>query len=143
MVRIAVIDDDLDFTLLVRELLRDQGWDVVICREERDAIRCVEETSPDVVLLDIRMSTRQSGWHVLEALQRQPATRHTPVIVCSAATDDLQARAGWMEEHGVTTLAKPFDVDTLLRLIDAALRHEPPATNGRNHVNGSHSSGPN
>lgn len=121
MARIALVDDDPDFTGLVSELLRLQGWDVVICNEERDAIRCIQEEHVDLVILDIRMSTRQSGWTILEELQREPATESLPVVVCSAAVDDIQRRRPWLEERGIAVLPKPFDIDDLLQLIERML----------------------
>lgn len=122
---IALIDDDLDFTSLVSELLREHGWDVVVCHEESEAVRCVEDARPSLILLDIRMSTRASGWHLLEELRKSKETRDIPVIVCSAAVDDLRARSDWMQERGISALAKPFDIDDLLSLLRALLADPP------------------
>ena len=124
MATIALVDDDRDFTSLVSELLRQQSWDVVACNEERDAIRCVRDEKADLVILDIRMSSRQSGWNILEELQTDPATRSLPVIVCSAALDDMQQRREWLDERGIATLAKPFDIDDLLQLVEKMLPND-------------------
>lgn len=121
MATIALVDDDRDFTSLVSELLRLQGWNVVVCNEERDAVRCVRDGHADLVILDIRMSTRQSGWTILEELQDDPSTRALPVIVCSAALDDIRQRRAWLDERGIATLAKPFDIDDLLQLVEKML----------------------
>ena len=121
MARIALVDDDSDFTGLVSELLRLQGWEVVVCNNEDDAVRCVLDERADLVILDIRMSTRESGWHILEELQRHRDSASLPIIVCSAAVDDMQSRRPWLEERGIAVLTKPFDIDDLLRLVESML----------------------
>lgn len=63
------------------------------------------------------MSSRESGWRVLNELQSDQRTRTIPVVISSAALDDLERRAAELQERGVETLAKPFDIDDLLRLI--------------------------
>jgi DNA-binding response OmpR family regulator len=50
-----------------------------------------------------------------------PQTRHVPMIVCSAATDDLQQHEALLNEYGVDVLPKPFDLDTLLEKVEAGL----------------------
>lgn len=137
MPTIVLVDDDRDFASLVSELLRENGWDVVICAEEDDAVRCVREAQPAVVILDVRMRSRESGWHILEQMENAPDLRGIPVIVCSAAVDDMERRAAWMEARGVRRLVKPFDIDDLLTLIARSLNAngDPPqtATNGSQH----------
>ena len=123
--RIVLVDDDRDFTSLVSEILRQQGWDVVACNVEADAVRCIRDAHPDLSILDIRMSTRESGWRIVEELQRDPATSSLPIIVCSAAMDDIQRRALWMEERGIATLSKPFDIDDLIQLVQEMLPDDP------------------
>ena len=123
--RIALVDDDRDFTSLVSEIIQQQGWDVVACNDETEAIRCIRDEHPNLVILDIRMSTRDSGWQILEELRRDPAIGSLPVIVCSAAMDDLQRRAPWMEERGYATLLKPFDIDDLIQLVEKMIPNDP------------------
>jgi CheY-like chemotaxis protein len=117
MTCVVIVDDDPDFTHLVTELLRDQGYDVGSCDDEAAALQCVVEEGADLVILDLRMSSRESGWRVLNELQSDQRTRDIPVVISSAALDDLERRAADLQERGVETLAKPFDIDDLLRLI--------------------------
>lgn len=138
MARIALIDDDPDFTYLMRSFLESCGWQVVVCDEERDAVRCVREEKPDVIVLDVRMQTAQAGWTILQELRANAETRRIPVIVCSAARDAVRRREAWLAEEGVAVLHKPFDLDDLVTLIeryrgDDPSQHctDPPDTNGK------------
>jgi len=48
-------------------------------------------------------------------------TRSIPVIVWSAATNQLRDKESWLAEHGIPTLPKPFDIDALYESIEVAL----------------------
>jgi CheY-like chemotaxis protein len=120
--RIALIDDDPDFTGLILELLAEYGWDAVACNDDCTAVDCVRDEQPDLVILDVRMRTRESGWQILDRLADDPDLRAIPIIICTAALDDLKARQDWLDERHIATLAKPFDIDDLLRRLDRAVQ---------------------
>lgn len=121
MCRVVVIDDDPAFVDLAGELLKDRDWEVVACTEGDRALQCVEEAQPDVILLDVRLDLRLSGWDILDALKATPATAAIPVIVCSAASDELHAHHAWLSEQGIMVLSKPFDIDDMYRHVEGAL----------------------
>ncbi len=121
MVRIAVVNDDTDFLTLMGELLEDRGWSAVIHREGDDAYRKVKLDAPDLIILDIRMGNPEEGWKILELLTLDPDTRTIPVIVCSAAIDDLRSKEDWLNQRGISVLPKPFDIDDLYQSVEARL----------------------
>jgi DNA-binding response OmpR family regulator len=124
MTRVVIVDDDPDFTHLVGELLRDQGYEVESCDDDQKALPCVVEAHADLIILDLRMSSRESGWRILDELTYDPRTSGIPVIISSAALDDLSSRADELRERGIETLAKPFDIDDLLTMIERMTRSE-------------------
>src|SRR5579884_2938477 len=91
-VRVTVVNNDTDFLSLMKEVLADRGWETTVIRESGSAYRLIKEHQPDVLLLDIRMETPESGWNVLELLKLDPETRDIPVVVCSAAALDVRRR---------------------------------------------------
>lgn len=121
MTKIANINNDTDFLTLMNEVLTDRGWQTVVCRESNIAHTTIKEENPDLVILDIRMESPESGWNVLELLKLDRQTRDLPVIVCSAAAADLAAREEWLRAHGVYTLPKPFDLEDLYGLVERVL----------------------
>lgn len=121
MVRIAVVNDDTDFLTLMGELLEDQGWSATIHREGDDAYRRIKQDLPDLIILDIRMSNPEEGWKILELLTLDPQTRPIPVIVCSAAIDDLRSKEDWLNQRGVSVLPKPFDIEDLYQSVETRL----------------------
>jgi DNA-binding response OmpR family regulator len=59
---------------------------------------------------------------------RAGQTRPIPVIVCTAALRSLQDHEPLLRSYGVYSLPKPFDLDALLALVQAALNRDPPAS---------------
>jgi DNA-binding response OmpR family regulator len=123
--RIAVIDDDADFRQFMVDALEDQGWEVMACSGVPAAYDLLRDAPPDAVLLDLRLDRRIAGWDVLTFLQLHPALHRIPVVLCTAAVDELQRRREWLQAHGIPTLTKPFELDELYTLVhDLIVRHE-------------------
>ena len=55
-----------------------------------------------------------SGWDILQALKLDPKTSDIPVLVCSAAVQELRSLEAQLARIGVDVLIKPFAIDTLL-----------------------------
>ncbi len=93
MIRVIVIDDQTLVRLGLRNLL-ELSEDIEVVGEASDgeeALRVLEETSADVVLLDVRMP-KKSGVEVLE--ERKRAGRPTPAILLTTFDDDSVVLAG-------------------------------------------------
>ncbi|MCU0834235.1 MAG: response regulator [Chromatiaceae bacterium] len=95
--RVLLIDDHALFRIGLRELLERRGIEVVDAVGECDAgIRRVAETTPDVVLLDMRMP-HMSGLDVLRRLRAAGQTMPIAMLTTSAeerdVIDSLQAGA--------------------------------------------------
>ena len=130
MACIAVVDDDPAFVALLGEMLELEGWDMHAILEGEAASERLARLRPDCVILDVRMEREGTTWAVLERLQLDPETRAIPVIVCSAALDDLREREPWLTEHGVGILPKPFDLDDLHDCVRTALQTRRPGCVG-------------
>jgi DNA-binding response OmpR family regulator len=126
MTRIAVVNDDTVFLDMMAAVLKERGWDVDVYREGDTAFQRVKDNPPDLVILDIRMGSPETGWTVLELLTLEPTTSPIPVIVCSAALIDLRAHESMLKKYGIAVLPKPFDIATLYLQVEEALRARPP-----------------
>jgi CheY-like chemotaxis protein len=116
--RIAVINDDTVFLDLMRDLLETEGgYEALICREWEDAHGFVKEQNPALLILDIRIGGEERGWTILNLLTLDPATRHIPIIVCSAAIQSLHEHQDLLSKYGICALPKPFDLDALLEAV--------------------------
>jgi CheY-like chemotaxis protein len=124
MTRIAVVNDDTVFLEMMAAVLRERDWEVTIHREGSNAFEQLRDRQPDVIILDIRMDSPETGWTILELLTLDPRTSSIPVIVCSAAVNDLREREGLLVKYRISVLPKPFDVETLYAQVEEALAAE-------------------
>lgn len=121
MTRIAVVNDDTQFLDMMAAVLEEVGWETEIYRESHGAFEGLKQSPPDLIILDIRIEGREAGWTLLELLTLDRAMSAIPVIVCSAAVDDLRSHEEWLREHGIAILPKPFDIPHLYQQVEASL----------------------
>jgi DNA-binding NtrC family response regulator len=118
----VVINDDTPFLELMEALLEgEEGYEVHVRKEWNNAYEYVKEMRPDLVILDIVMGSEERGWNILNLLTLDPETRGIPVVVCSAAVQSLRQHTPMMERHGISALAKPFDLEQLLAAVEQML----------------------
>jgi CheY-like chemotaxis protein len=124
--RIAVIDDDPVFLDLMKDLLAvGEGYEVLTTPHWSQSFEFIRDAQPDLVILDLMLGRDETGWAVLELLREDPSTAVVPVILCSAAEPALRQHMPASLAHGpVETVAKPFDVDDLLQVIERLLRQD-------------------
>ena len=83
--KVMVIDDDPLALDLMRATLKAIGIDADCLLDGREALRELDWRLPDAIILDLVMP-EFDGFAVLDALQRMPAWRHTPVFVWTGMT---------------------------------------------------------
>jgi len=116
--RILVVDDEPEFTNVLRQSLESHGYYEV--REENDAENAraaAREFDPDVVLLDIMMPAME-GSEVAAALKQDPLTRDVPVIFLTALVSRDDAPLGSCSSGGHTFLPKDIRLEKLIRCIE-------------------------
>jgi CheY-like chemotaxis protein len=127
MARIAVVNDDTVFLDMMASVLSLRGWQVQVYREGDSAFEALKRDLPDLIILDIRMESPETGWTILELLTLDADTYPIPVIVCSGALLDLREHESLLRKYGVAVLPKPFDVATLYLQVEEALQARPRA----------------
>ena len=81
MGKILCVDDDSSLLLLYQEELSEEGYEVIVDRNGKEALEKYDRESPDLVVLDIRMPI-MDGLETLNALLGR--NRQLPVILNSA-----------------------------------------------------------
>lgn len=122
--RISVINDDPEFLAMVGEVLTDQHYAVtLIDTDHDDPISRVAESSPDLLIVDLRLGSEElRGWQLLESLRSTGGFESLPVVVCSGDTvaiHDLEDDIAAMPR--VAILPKPFSLDELDRTVSDLL----------------------
>jgi CheY-like chemotaxis protein len=111
---ILVVDDDPDVRDTMQDILGMSGYQVATAEHGEAGLALLRGgLQPGLILLDLMMPV-MDGYAFLEALEASPAAPKCPIIVVSANHDTSRAR----KMPGVVeVLAKPFEVDDLLRLV--------------------------
>jgi CheY-like chemotaxis protein len=122
---IAVVNDETTFIEMVRELLEQEHYQTVCYFSEQGAYEGIRASTPDLVILDLRMEHPESGWNVLELMKLDPLTATIPVILASADGHFLRNNAGRLYEKGCEILKKPFLLDELLAKVVQAIGPPP------------------
>ena len=119
---ILVADDSADIRRLLGIHLQLLGHTVTEARDGRQALDLLQQKPFDLVLLDIMMP-RATGFVVLETLKNDPALRHIPVIVVSAA-GELHNAVKCIELGAEDFLPKPFEPSILSARVSASLERK-------------------
>jgi CheY-like chemotaxis protein len=130
LTRIAVVEDEPDISRVIRDVLRESGYDVVsYFNPSADILDHIRELNPDIVIVDARLNCSITGWDIIEALKQDPATSTIRIIVCSGALDQIKSHQPLLEGYGIPVLPKPFDIEDLETLVGRVLVGEPAAGN--------------
>lgn len=121
--RILLAEDDLEMRALVSDDLRRAGYGVVECANgavllrQLEAATRSEDLSVDLVVADVRMP-RLTGFEALERLRTKDP--FIPCIVTTAFGSDETRRTA-ARLGAITVLDKPFEMATLLDLVEDAI----------------------
>lgn len=122
--RILVVDDDPDFVEITRMLLEREGFVVNQAASGNEALRAIEETPPDLVLLDIMMEGVLDGWDAARRIRELAEDGGVPILVVSSITEsDYLGMVPTDEDHLIDYfMSKPVDPTALLAQVRRLLR---------------------
>jgi CheY-like chemotaxis protein/two-component sensor histidine kinase len=109
---ILVIEDDVRFAGILRDLAREMGFLCVVSHSASDALASAASYRPSAILLDINLPDH-SGLGVLDQLKRNPQLRHIPVHVASVADFAREA----MELGAIGYSLKPVKREQLVEAL--------------------------
>jgi DNA-binding response OmpR family regulator len=115
--KILIIDDDLDFQLMVGKMLQDSGYDVKSLLEGKMEAARTAATGCDIVLLDIELPG-VTGVTIGRDLKSFSETLHIPIILVSGHCDCEQM---FTDSGADAMFRKPFSLSGLSRKIKELL----------------------
>jgi excisionase family DNA binding protein len=108
---VLIVDDDEQVREYVRVNLEAEGYSVREAGNAEEGLLAVEESQPDLVLLDVMMP-QVDGWQMLQQLQERHGEA-VPVVMFSGKAD--AATADEVAERGARGfIGKPFDPGQLI-----------------------------
>ncbi|MCL1466589.1 hybrid sensor histidine kinase/response regulator [Argonema galeatum] len=117
--RILVVDDSPDNVFLIQAILEEEGYKIVTAADGRTALAKIEESPPDLVLLDVMMPG-MDGFEVTKRLRDNTSLPFIPILLITAY-DHLSVAKG-LDTGADDFIRKPVEVDELLARVRSLLR---------------------
>jgi CheY-like chemotaxis protein len=110
---VLVIDDNEGLKDLIGRYLSNYACKIVAATSGSQGLQLAEESTPDVIILDIMMP-EMDGWEVLQTLRHRALTQEIPVVICSVFNDPRLARS----LGAYDLLPKPLRSDDLIKVLN-------------------------
>jgi len=123
MSKILIVDDDPDFVETTRIVLEQEGHEVISAASGDESLRLTRAEKPDLIILDVIMSSILDGLNVSQELQNDPEHKDIPIVmVTSIANTDYAALFPTDEYvHIDAFLTKPVTPIQLIQQVDKLL----------------------
>jgi two-component system, NtrC family, response regulator AtoC len=120
MPRVLVVDDEENIRLVLRTLLRKNGYEAEVAASAEEALALTEEFSPDFVIADVRMGG-MSGIDLTRALSERGSSA---TVIVMSAYGSLELALEAMKAGAYDYIAKPFKQDEVLLTLRKAEERE-------------------
>jgi DNA-binding NtrC family response regulator len=118
METILVIDDNKDMQFNLSNILKDEGYEVIIAGDGKRAVREIKAKSPDLILLDIRLP----GTDGMKILEEAKQIDKDLIIIMLTAYGDVKDAVRAMRLGAVDYITKPFDNEEMILTVKKALQ---------------------
>jgi CheY-like chemotaxis protein len=128
--RVLVVDDSQTIRKVVSSVLERHGFEALQAADGQSALEILTQAAAgedgngsskiDLVLVDFVMP-KMNGFQLCRALRQSDQLRATPVVLMSAKSDRIAAH--FVQQTGaIDAIAKPFDAQALIAVIENAMR---------------------
>ncbi len=125
--KILIVDDDPDITEAMTVVLETQNYDVSGVANGTDAIKQIEQSPPDLIILDVMMDTPREGFMFSRQIKKDPDTKDIPILMITSVKDkmgiDFKSVAGdesWLPVEDF--LDKPVPPEVLIEKVAELLK---------------------
>src|SRR5580700_5539747 len=120
MRRVLVVDDEENIRLVLRTLLKKNGYEVEVADGGEAALSALDSFDPDVILSDVRMP-RMGGLDLLGALK---AKQHPATVILMSAYGNVDLAIEAMKAGAYDYVSKPFKPDEIVLALRKAEERE-------------------
>ena len=117
MIKILIVDDDVQVTTLLKRYLSPKKTEVVVVNESSKAMQMANQMRPDLFIIDLMMPP-PDGFELCTMLRADPKFAHTPILIITAM-DISNSRATSFGANDYLT--KPFNLDEIVTKINFLL----------------------
>ncbi len=128
---ILVIDDDKDLVESMRIILESRQYGVRVAYNGKQGYEKIEAKIPDLVILDVMMSTDTDGFDLAYKLKQQPKYRNIPIVMATSFPQKMAEEGSEKFQHILGEswpvshfIEKPIDPEDLLIIIEKILNEK-------------------
>ncbi|HAT86243.1 response regulator transcription factor [Cohaesibacter gelatinilyticus] len=112
---ILVVDDETSINFALEHLMKSEGYKVATAHDGNEAIDCVCQTHPDLILLDVSLP-HKDGYEICQALRADTTTQNIKIIMMSARSRDIEIEKG-LAMGANAYLTKPFSLGKVTQTV--------------------------
>lgn len=116
MKKILIVDDEPNIVMSLEYTFKKNNFEVFIARDGQEALDLLQNTTPDVIILDIMMP-KVDGYETLKQIKQNPTLDHTKVIFLSAKTKESDIEKG-LQQGADDYFTKPFSLKKLVERVN-------------------------
>jgi CheY-like chemotaxis protein len=124
--KVLMIDDDPEFVEAISNLLDAKGYDVHTASNGKDGVAKAKVEDPDIILLDVMMTTKNEGFNVARELHDDQKLKDTPIIIMTGIRREMNLPFGFEPDEAwlpvKRVLEKPVKPEVLLSAIAESIR---------------------
>lgn len=119
---VLIVDDNKEFLQFLHAELHPLFKHVFKAKEGKEALLILKNRHPDIVISDVMM-LGMDGYQLCRHIKEDIDISHIPVILLTAKSDDESCKIGY-KLGADAYLAKPFDMELLVSVIETQLRNK-------------------
>jgi CheY-like chemotaxis protein len=124
--KVLMIDDDPEFVEAISNLLDAKGYDVQTASNGKEGIEQAKAQNPDLILLDVMMTTKDEGFNVARELHDNETLKDTPIIMMTGIRREMNLPFGFEPDEAwlpvKKVLEKPVKPEVLLAAVAENIR---------------------
>ena len=116
--KVLIVDDQFGIRILLNEVLQKEGYDTYQAANGLQALEILDDHTPDLVLLDMKIP----GMDGIEILKRMKVIQPDIKVIIMTAYGELDMIQEAMDLGAITHFAKPFDIDDIRKAVAKHLK---------------------
>ncbi|HEY6950933.1 MAG TPA: response regulator [Bacteroidota bacterium] len=117
--RVLIVEDTDSVQVLIKRWITNEGYEVDLASDGREALERTASVTPDLILLDVMMPGL-NGYAVCRQLREHEKTKSTPIIIITALPAALDSEEGKLSGAN-EVIVKPLNRDVLVQKVRAYL----------------------
>jgi DNA-binding NtrC family response regulator len=113
MIRLLVVDDEVDICDFVRNFFKEREFEVFVAHDGKEALGLIDSANPHIILLDLKMPVMGGMETLKEINKRKPDAK----VIIVTAVEDIEKAEEAKRHNAVEYITKPLVLEQLERVV--------------------------